>query len=303
MMPPAPVRTAFAAFLVVALSAIPANAQSLPPAAIAGPTYADLVDLSDAATLVVRAQIRKVAPLAPERATGVEPGRARVYIEGRTLGLLVGNGLGESIRYLVDVPLDAKGKLPKLKKAEVLLFATAVPGRPGELQLIAPDAQLPWSETTESRVRAILTALLASDAPPRVLGVREAMHVPGNLVGEGETQIFLATQSGDPVSISVLRRPGAQPRWGVSFGEIVDQAAVAPQRETLAWYRLACFLPQTLNPAAVLASSDGMVAPGIDSVRRSAVEDYRHVMVSLGSCPRTRSAALRPDAARLPVRR
>ena len=33
------------------------------------------------------------------------------------------------VGYLVDVPLDAKGRPPKLKKASVLLFARPVPGR------------------------------------------------------------------------------------------------------------------------------------------------------------------------------
>ena len=176
---------------------------------------------------------------------------ARVYVEARTRALLAGTGLGESLRYLADVRLDARGKLPRLKKQPVLLFARSVPGRPGELQLVAPDAQLSWSQTLEDRARALLTELVAPGAAPRVQAVREAMHIPGNLIGEGETQIFMTTASGAPVSITVIRRPGAPPVWGVSLSEIVDQAAAPPARETLTWYRLACFLPDALGEASI----------------------------------------------------
>lgn len=251
------------------------------PAAATAPTYADLADLAVAAPLVARVQVREVARLKPAQEGGIRPGLARVFVKARTRALLAGDPVGESLRYLVDVPFDARGKLPKLDKREALVFARPVPGRPGELQLVAPDAQVAWSPDVEGRVRAILAEVLAPGAPPAVTGVREALHVPGNLVGEGETQIFLATPSGEPVSLTVLRRPDAAPQWGVAFGEIVDQAAKPPARETLAWYRLACFLPNAL-PAAANIASDA-------SARERAAADYRFVRSQLGACPRTRA--------------
>lgn len=257
-----------------------------PSFATAELTYADLVDLADIAPVVARVEVREAVALKPERTGAVRPGFARVYVKARTRALLVGEGLGESVGYLADVPLDAKGRVPKLKKREVLVFARTVEGREGELQLVAPDAQQLWTPALEERARAILTELVAPQAPPRVLGVREAMHVRGNLLDEGETQIFLATERGDPVSISVLRRPGAAaPLWGVALGEIVDQAARPPARDTLTWYRLACFLPNGVTPATVL--------PGNEADRRKAAEDYRYVRGQLGACPRTRPAEWR----------
>lgn len=250
--------------------------------AASGPTYADLADLADRAPLVARVELRDVVRLEPEQAPDVRPGTARIFVKARTRAVLVGQALGESVSYLADVPLTAKGKLPKLEKKQALIFARAVAGRPGELQLVAPDAQLLWDPVLEGRVRAILTELVAPGAPPRVTGVREVSFVPGNLVGEGETQIFLSTQAGDPVSISVVRRPGQAPQWGVAFGEIVDQAARPPARETLAWYRLACFLPSSLSGATVLT--------GDEEARRAAAEDYRFVRGQLGACPRSRPA-------------
>ena len=270
------------AAVFLAVLAVPqgfAQAPAVLAAPPATPTYADLADLADRAPLVARVEIRNAIRLKPEQAPGLRPGMARVLIKAKTRAVLLGETIGESASYLADVPLDAKGKLPKLKKSAALIFARVAPARPGELQLVSSAGQVAWSQPLEDRVRAILTELVAPGAPPRVTGVREVSFVPGNLVGEGETQIFLSTEAGDPVSISVVHRPGAPPVWGVAFGEIVDQAARPPLRDTLAWYRLACFLPAGLTSGAIL-SGDG-------DAQRLAAQDYRYVRGQLGSCPRT----------------
>lgn len=267
-------------------AAASAQAPAAAPGVVANDlTYADLVDLADTAPLVARFEVREAVTLKPDRAGPLRPGFARVFIKARTKALLIGEGLGESVHYLADVPLDLKGRVPKLKKREVLVFARPVAGRPGELQLVAPDGQQPWSPILEGRTRAILTELVAPDAAPRIKGVREAMHVRGSLIDEGESQIFLATERGDTVSVTVLRRPGAAPAWGVALGEIVDQAARPPLRDTLTWYRLACFLPAAVPPDTVLS--------GTGADRRQAAVDYGFVRNQLGPCPRTRPAEWR----------
>ena len=244
-------------------------------------TYADLADLADPAALVVRAQIRKVAEVEPARAAGLRPGWARLYVEARTEAVLGGRyTLGEALRYLVDVPRDPKGKVPKLKKRSVILFAAPVPGRPGELRLVAPDAQLLADPALEARVKALLAELYAPGAVPRVTGVREAIHVPGNLAGEGETQLFLAMANGEPAAITVTSTPGAGRRWNVSFSAVVDAEAPPPAADSLAWYRLACFLPPQLPAAVSLA--------GGPQDRQAAQRDYRFVIEQLGPCPRLR---------------
>ena len=275
---------ALAAAALTSVIAVPQGFAQV-PAALAGPTYADLADLADHAPLVAKVDIRDAVRLKPEQAPGVRSGTARVYVKAKIRALLLGETIGESASYLADVPVDSKGKPPKLKKTTALIFARPVAARPGELQLVSTVGQVAWSQPTEDRVRAILTELVAPGAPPRVTGVREVSFVPGNLIGEGETQIFLATEAGDPVSISVVHRPGEPPVWGVAFGEIVDQAARPPLRDTLAWYRLACFLPAGLSTAANL-SGDG------DTQRRAA-EDYRYVRGQLGTCPRTLTGPVR----------
>lgn len=276
-----PAKTLTAAVLLAVFAVPQGFAQAPAPLAAApgAPTYADLADLADHAPLVARVEIRDAIRLKPEQAPGLRAGMARVLVKAKTRAVLLGETIGESASYLADVPLDAKGKLPKLKKTAALIFARVAPARPGELQLVSTAGQIAWSQPLEDRVRAILTELVAPAAPPRVSGVREVSYVPGNLLGEGETQIFLSTEAGDPVSISVVHRPGEPRVWGVAFGEIVDQAARPPERDTLAWYRLACFLPAGLSTATDL-SGDG-------EAQRKAAEDYRYVRGQLGPCPRT----------------
>jgi hypothetical protein len=254
----------------------------------AEPTYADLADLALASELVARAQVRSMSRLKAESGQpSVSPMRsgatARLLIKARTSALLVGSALGESVQFLADVPFDANGKLPKLVKMPVLIMARTVPGKQGTLQLVAPDAMLVWTAERENRLRAILTELNSPGAPPAIAALREALHVRGNLAGEGETQVFLSSRGGDPVSLSILRRPGQPTAWGVSFTDIVDQAARPPERETLAWYRLACFLPRELPKGTNISGSA--------ADRLVAAEDYAMVLADLGPCARGRRAA------------
>ena len=271
-----------ASLLAAALFAGPASGDSRastgPVAAAA--TYADLADLADGAPLVVRAQVRKLTPVEPARARGVRAGWARYYIEARTEALLTGAApLGAELRYLADLPRDAKGKPPALKKRSVMLFARLVAGRTGELQLVAPDAQLLWDAALDARLKGVLGELLTPGAPPRITALREAVHVPGDAAGDSETQIFLASASGEPAALSVTRRPGAAPRWGASFSELVASDS-APPAGTLGWYRLACFLPAELPEA----SNQGETL----ALREAAERDYAFVRAALGACSRTR---------------
>lgn len=261
-----------------------ATAQKAPQPAVAAPpvaTYADIAALLERASLVARAEIRSQVALDPARQVGVAPGKVRMYLQARTESLLVGRtAVGESLTFLADVPLDAKGKPPKLKKQRFVLFAVPVPGRPGELQLVSPDAMLPAGPELEAQVRTVGTQFASPEAPPRITKVRDVMSVRGNLAGESETQLFLETATGAPVSLTVVRRPAMQPEWGVSWSEIVDQSAAPPQRDTLEWYRLACALPQRLPADAFLQAES--------AARFQAQADYDFVLQQLGPCERLR---------------
>jgi hypothetical protein len=266
---------------VLVLSAcVPAGAQptriqaqsALPP-----PSYAVTAGQVLSAPLIVDARIRSATRVKDAEAQGLSPGRARFYIEADVLALIRGsNALPARVSYLADVALDSRGKPPKLKKLRVLLFARAIAGQAALIQLTGDDSQREWSAGLDALVRGITRETLAADAPPAITGVGNAFHVPGSLPGEGETQVFLQTANGAPVSLQILRRPGEQPRWSVSLGDIVDESAGPPQPNTLLWYRLACGLPRQLPPESL---------ESVDSANAAiAREDYAMVLAALGPC-------------------
>ena len=277
-----------ALYLLIALgvaNAAPAVSQTreAPTAAPAPviPGYADLADLAFRAPVVAVVTITDAIRLKKEQAQGVAPGQFRFYVTATVDSLIKGaGGLTGQVNYLVDMDGDSKGRPPKPKALRMILLADRVPGREAELRLVSPDAQLPWSAELETRLRAILTAAAAADAPPIITGVGNAFHVPGALPGESETQIFLQTADNRPISLNVLRRPGETPRWAVALGEIVDESARPPARDTLLWYRLACALPPAL-PASSVTNLSGADA---DATRA----DYALVLRGLGPCGRER---------------
>lgn len=239
--------------------------------------YADYADLVLAAPLVIDATIHSTSRLKPVEAPDLAPGMVRLYIEADVLALIrATDPLPTRVGYLLDVPLDARGRPPSLKKLRVLLFARSA--GPGQIQLVRPDGQRNWTPGGDELARRITREVLASDAPPRITGVGHAFHTAGALPGEGETQIFLATENGRPVSLSIDRAADGTRNWKVSLSDIVDAAAGPPSRDTLLWYRLACTLPATLPEASL----DG-AEPADAAIAR---DDYGYVRGALGRCDR-----------------
>ncbi len=264
---------------LLAAATAPAESQAQPAA---GPTYADLADLALAAPVAAQVRVTDSAPVKAERAPGLKPGMARFYVEAAPVSLIRSpQSLPARLSYLVDLPRDSKGKAPKLRKgSEFLLLAAPVAGKPGELRLAAADAHIPFTAERASTLRSIVREASSASPPPRIAGIGRAFHVPGAIRGESETQIFLQTAEGTPVSLTVLRRPGETPQWAVALSEIVDEAAEPPAPGTLLWYRLACGLPRAL-PRQSLAEADAEGAAAIQA-------DYRLVLERLGPCARTR---------------
>jgi hypothetical protein len=265
----------------IAVSPAAAAESSLQPS----PTlsYADVADLALAAPVAAQVRVKEAMRLDPKGAN-VPVGVTRYYVRADVVSLIRSPvPLPSQLSYLADVPVGPDGKAGRIrKKDEFLIFGSAVPNRPGELQLAAPDAQIPWSVSVGDRARAILKEASAADAAPRIVGIGRAFHVAGTLPGEGETQIFLLAAGGRPISLNILRRPGQQPTWAVALGEIVDEAAAAPRPDTLLWYRLACGLPHVLPPQS-LAEASPEEATAIRA-------DYQLVLDGLGQCVRQRSS-------------
>lgn len=244
----------------------------------AEPGFVTYADLLDRANMVAIARVKKQIVLKDPRSAAAPNDSVRLYIEAETQALLSGvHPVGPLLRYLVDVkPIN--GKVPKLKKQTFIVFGQNTAERPNDIRLLGTEAQMLWSPERETLTREILRQMLAPNAPPRVTGIRDVLSVAGTLAGESETQIFLDTEDGTAATISVTRRAGSLPYWGISWSDIVDQAAAPTAQNTLEWYRLACFLPAQLPQRANL--SDDMAN------RRRAAEDYRFVIESLGKCAR-----------------
>jgi hypothetical protein len=262
----------------------PQPAAAGPAAQAPQPTisYADLADLALTAPVAAHVRLRRALALRPAEAAGVAPGYTRFYLETEVVALIRGEpGMPTELSYLVDLPNDARGRPARPeRRSEWLIFARTVAGRPGSLQLAAPDAQLPFTPDAAERTRAILRAAVAADAPPAISGIGRAFHTPGSVTGTSETQFFLQTARNQPISITVSREAGAQPRWFVSMSEFVDAGATQPRRDSLLWYRLACFLPTQL-PATSFADARehaGAIAA-----------DYQLVRQGLGPCQRLRA--------------
>jgi hypothetical protein len=204
-----------------------------------------------------------------------------MLIEADVMALIRGEGgIADRVRFVLDVPKDAKGKVPKLKKQRWFLFGSPVTGRTGEIRLSRPNALANFSPANDALVRRITQEAVLRDAPQRIIGVASAFHSPGTVLGEGETQIFLKTEKDQPVSLTVLSRPNQQKQWAVSTAEVIDSSATAPERFTLLWYRLACGLPRSLPTDRIETARDE------DAARAQA--DYTFVIDALGPCGRKR---------------
>lgn len=274
----------FSAFAALASLAPTALAQSVPPRAapiqlVPAPQYADVADLVLRSPIVLDSVIRSAVKLDGPQAVGTPPGLVRLYVEADVVALIRGKEtVPARISWLYDVAPDARGRLPKLNKRRVLVFARPIAGHATQVQLTGADSQRDWSPAADALTRRVITETIAADAPPRITGIANAFHVAGTLPGAGETQIFLQTETRRPVSLNVIRAPGEAPRWAVALSEIVDEAAAPPPRDTLLWYRLACGLPRALPDSATQALEP--------ADQRAASADYQFILSALGPCTR-----------------
>lgn len=253
------------------------DAAELPPSQ--APTYVDLVTMAMEADTVAIVTIEDQIAFPPERAPDVPPAQVRLYMEALTQSLLVApQPVGAELAFVIDKNRDADGDAPDLEERTFIIFGDLSHTQPGAIQLLSSDSMLPAGPRIEARVRRVLTQLAAPDVPPEITGVRDVISVPGNLAGESETQMFVETTTGAPVSLSVIRRPGMAPNWGISLGELVDASAQPPEPESLAWFRFACFLPRELPDDSFLQRDRASQA--------QAREDYAFILAELGPCER-----------------
>jgi hypothetical protein len=261
-----------------------ANAQNVvvkPPIPAEGAAYSDVADLVTISSMIVDAKVRKVTKVPAEQAAGVPENLQRTVIDADVLALIRGtSGVAGQIRFTLDIPKDSRGKLPNLKKQRFYFLGSKVPNSTSMIRLARPDALIAYSPANEALVRAITKEAVILDAPPKITGITSAFHTAGTVIGEGDTQIFLRTEKGQPFSISVSSRPDQPKKWSVSTSELIEESATTPKKFTLLWYRLACGLPRNL-PADLVQSGESD-----NTVRAQA--DYNYVVGALGPCGRRR---------------
>lgn len=226
------------------LLGVPAGSQPVP-----AEPYARLADMVLRSPVIVRATIIKTERISARNAPGLAAGKARLLVSADVEAALVAPGpVPPRLSWLLDVPLDAKGRVPQLRGQSVLA-SLDVPDAEGRTRLTGPAAQRPWNESVEARVRAIATEA-RSGTVPEVTSVTNGFRVEGTLPGESESQFFLSTRQGKPLTLVMLERPGQARSITISSGDIIDESASSIKPETLLWYRLACTLPASLPASA-----------------------------------------------------
>lgn len=239
-----------------------------PATALAG--YADLADLALSSPVVVRATIVRSEVVPAREAPGLAAGKARLLVSAQLTGVVISPApLPANLSWLWDTPLDVRGKAPKLKNVDVLAFVAA-PGPDGSTRLVGANGQRPFDATEDTTIRKII-AEAQSGKVPVFTGVANGFHADGTVPGESESQFFLTTAGGGTVTMVVTARPGEPRRVTVARGDIIDESAAPVKRDTLLWYRLACYLPRSLP-----AGGDPALAG-----------DYQAALAALGLCGRT----------------
>jgi hypothetical protein len=284
------VRAACVAALAACLAFSGVHAAPVPPPPPPELTYADWVELVQGAALVAKVEIMEERD--PRADDDEDSGKAKshlplglVRVDAQVENLLKGPfDMSPRVRFMAQVPLDAKGRPWKLKRTHQLLFATraAPPQLPTQappqvalLKLVRPQTLYTWDVGNEALLRRLLGALNAPDAPPRITGIESAFSVIGTLQGERETQIFLIT-SRQLVSLTISHPAEGAAHWALSLSDVAGDVVPPPAQESLLWYQLACHLPPEF-PLEKIADKDA-------EERSHIIADYALVRQSLGVC-------------------
>ena len=240
----------------------PADLPPAPPVADwppAPPGWTDLADLALAAPVVLIGTVRRADRLGRRAAPDVPAGQVRVLVEADLSAVLKAPGLLPArAAWLWQGVAGPRNSLPFARTQPVLLFARPLAGGANpEVQamaLISPHGQQPWSAGAEAAVRAVLAENVEAGRQARmVTAVSDAARSEGTIAGRSESQFFLATDLGKPMTLVVRHTPGQPAAVLVAAGELVDHAApIVPH--TLTWRALACGMPARL-PARLAADS------------------------------------------------
>ena len=258
------------------------------PAVPARAAVADVARLVSRSDVILRGTITKAQRLSPKEAPNVAADHARFLVRADVAALIMAPDIMDAqVTYLVDVPRDSRGKFPKLTKMPVLLFFEQVRGVRSGWRLADIDGQRLWSAQEDADARRLAAERHAEKLEGlHLTGFGNGFHVPGNVPGESETQIFLKTANDAPVSLIILRRPDQAPRYRMVTGDIINDTDGEIRPKSLLWYHVACTLPASL-PADM--------GEGQSEANRAAMAaDYASLRGDIGPCDAAGSPAARP---------
>ncbi|MDZ4269670.1 MAG: hypothetical protein U1D00_28980, partial [Mycobacterium sp.] len=93
----------------------PAAAQLVAESGVVLPPYAQIADRVVGAPAILDVRIRSATRIKGPEAANVAAGHQRFYVEADVLALIRADApLPTRVGYVVDVPLDARGRAPKL---------------------------------------------------------------------------------------------------------------------------------------------------------------------------------------------
>ena len=235
--------------------AVPRARQASLPAAAAGPTYADLVGLAEPLRVVAEVDRQGPGGGAARARAGPRPGPRPAVPGNADPARAQGAGRARRIgRLSRRRAARRQGQAAEAQEADRSWCSPArSPGRPGELQLVAPGraADVPI-RLSRAGCATIIDATRRPRAPPRITGVRDVISVAGNLAGRTRNADVLDTAGGAPVSLTVIRRPNG-PRTGACRGP--RSSTSRPSR------RSATRSPGTASPASCRASCQPQAFP------------------------------------------
>ncbi|APG62136.1 hypothetical protein LPB140_04185 [Sphingorhabdus lutea] len=252
-----------------------------------GATYVDLADIILSSPIIIDGIVTKEKKVPASQTPFLDKKLQRKLVELQLNSLIRGkNGMPATVRFVMDVRANAKGKFPKFKKQRIMVFGDNQGLPMGDLRLLRPDIFFNYDPQLDRMVRNITKEALLLDAPQKITGVQSAYHSSGTIIGTGLTEIFFATEKGQPLAILIDTDAQNGKSWSVSNEEVLGSNRPIVRQNTLLWYRLACELPQSI-------ATDKMGGDDKD-IHARIQSDYAFVRAKLGKCERTLSPPLNP---------
>lgn len=262
----------------LALAALPSPGHAATAAAATAPTYVETATRTLQSDVIVEAIIRKTSRISAKQAPDLAPGRQRFLVEAEVLRVLAArHPVPQIIRYLWDAEVASGGKAPKIRKRAATLFLREVATSDSMYQLVDRDAQFLDTPQLADIARGIASdPLRARIDALRIVGVLEATPMAYGPAGDRATTFLLATGGGGTMTTTLTTTADGGHRIALSPPDNLGDG-IPVKNNSLAWYVLACGLPDALPESVV----DSAARTG-DSAQ--VVADYLQLKHRIGPC-------------------